>query len=63
MIAVTEPYAAHADCVTTHAAHVVLVKADGHAAVGGDEYLLRAVGLQNGHQLVALVERERTDAV
>ena len=31
--------------------------------MGCDEYLLRAVGLQNGHQLVALVERERTDAI
>ena len=54
--------AAHADGRTAGGAHVGLVEADGHAAVGGDEDLLVARGLQDGDQLVALLKRQRADA-
>ena len=45
-----------------HGAHVALPEADGHAVVGGDEDVILAVGLQNGHELVPLLQGEHPQA-
>src|SRR5699024_8323152 len=47
---------------TAHGAHVALPEADGHAVVGGDEDVGLAVGLQHGHELVALVQGQAPQA-
>src|SRR5262247_3008475 len=63
VIVVAQRDAAHAAGLAAHVAHFLLVEADGHAFVRGQEDLLRAVGQFNGHQLVALVDAHGDDAV
>src|SRR5699024_3114757 len=61
-VALPQLDAAHAAGVPAHAAHVVLVEADGHAVVGGDEDGLIAVGLPHADELVPLLQGDAADA-
>src|SRR5215470_2164277 len=63
VIVVAQRDAAHAAGLAPHVTHLLLVEADGHALVRGQEDLLRAVGQLHGHQLVALVDAHGDDAV
>src|SRR5262247_1163692 len=63
VIVVAQRDAAHAAGLAAHVAHFLLVEADGHAFVRGQEDLLRAVGQFHGHQLVAFVYAHGDDAV
>src|SRR6266508_3638327 len=55
--------AAHAAGLAPHVTHLLLVEADGHALVRGQEDLLRAVSQLHSHQFVAFVNAHRNDAV
>src|SRR5262245_22480069 len=63
VIVVAQRNAAHAAGLAPHVAHLLLVEADGHAFVRGQEDLLRAVGQLHGHQFVAFVNAHGDDAV
>src|SRR5262245_11253614 len=63
VIIVAQRDAAHAAGLAPHVAYLLLLKADGHALVRGQEDLLRAVGQLHGHQFVALVDAHGDDAV
>src|SRR5262250_3035506 len=63
VIVVAQRDAAHAAGLAPHVTHLLLVEADGHALVRGQEDLLRAVGQLHGHHLVALVVAHGDDAV
>src|SRR5215475_15887050 len=63
VIVVAQRDAAHAAGLAPHVTHLLLVEADGHAFVRGQEDLLRAVGQFHGHQLVAFVDPHGDDAV
>ena len=54
--------AANADGHTTHAAHVVFVEADRHAVVCGKQNVVLTGRVQNGDQLIALVDGQHADA-
>ena len=62
VVALTQLDAPHAGGVAAHAAHVVLLEADGHAVVADDEDGLLSVGLPDGDQLVALFQGDAADA-
>src|SRR5215475_14567709 len=63
VIVVAQRDAAHAAGLAPHVAHLLLVEADGHAFVRGQEDLLRAVSQLHSHQFVAFVNAHRNDAV
>src|SRR5262252_3636795 len=63
VIVVAQRDAAHATGLAPHVAHLLLVEADGHAFVCGQEDLLRAVSQFHSHQFVAFVNAHRNDAV
>ena len=62
IVPLPEADAPDAHGVPAHGPHVVLVEADGHAVVGGDEDLLVAVGLPDGDELVPLLQGDGPDA-
>ena len=53
----------HAHGDAAHHAHIGFAEADGHAAARYDEKLLAAVRRERLHELVALADIERADAV
>src|SRR6266536_1491399 len=63
VIVVAQRDAAHAAGLAPHVTHLLLVEADGHALVRGQEDLLRAVSQLHSHQFVAFVNALRNDAV
>src|SRR6266498_2029702 len=63
VIVVAQRDAAHAAGLAPHVTHLLLVEADGHALVRGQEDLLRAVSQLHSHQFVAFVNAHRNDAV
>src|SRR5262245_17998286 len=63
VIVVAQRDAAHAAGLASHVTHFLLVEADGHAFVRGQEDLLRAVGQLHSHQFVAFVNAHRNNAV
>ena len=62
VVALLERDAAVAGGGTTHGAEVLLVEADGHAVVGGEEDDLLAVGDAGGDELVVLLDVDGDDA-
>ena len=63
VIALSEPYAAHAHCVSSQGAQVALIEADRHAVIGRDEYILFACRLEHGDERIALVKDYRAQTV
>ena len=62
VVVLLEGDAAVAEGGATHGAEVLLVEADGHAVVGGEEDDLLAVGDLGGDELVVLVDADGDDA-
>ena len=62
VVALLEGDAAVAEGGAAHGAEVLLVEADGHAVVGGEEDDLLAVGDAGGDELVVLVDVDGDDA-
>ena len=62
VVAVLQPDAPDAHGLPAHGPHVVLVEADGLAVPGGNEDLLRAVGLPHRDQLIPLLQGQGPDA-
>src|SRR5262249_44924582 len=55
--------AAHADGGASHRAYLLLVEADGHALLRGDDDVARAVGDGGGKELVAVFDLDADDAL
>src|SRR3989441_538842 len=62
LVALVHLDATHARGAATHRAYLVLGEADGHAELGGDHHLPRAVGAARGDDGVAVLEADGLDA-
>src|SRR2546430_2210103 len=62
LVALVHLDATHARGAATHRAYLVLGEADGHAELGGDHHLPRAVGAARGDDGVAVLEADSLDA-
>src|SRR5947199_2911405 len=62
LVALVHLDATHARGAATHRAYLVLGEADGHAELGGDHHLPRAVGAARGDDGVAVLETDGLDA-